>query len=101
MKKILGRQDTNLIIDHLFVNHMHHPATYGHEELVFTSPDDINSEQRLDYILQIIPNKPDIKRKFNPVTESCTVQKFTIKDRKFTHLSDHYGVSIECCFEPQ
>jgi len=65
--------------------------------MVFTSPDDIKSEQRLDYILQVVVIESERSR-LHPITESCVVQKFLVKDRKFTHLSDHYAVSIEFGF---
>lgn len=66
MKRILEKKGTNRVIDHLFDNHSDHPATYGHEEVVFTSPDDINSGQRLDYILQII--RQEELTKLHPIT---------------------------------
>jgi hypothetical protein len=66
MKKILQNKGKNQVIDHLFQNHAGHPATYGHEEKIFTSPDDIDSSQRLDYILQII--RREDKLRMHPIT---------------------------------
>ena len=57
---------------------------------------DVDSKQRLDYIIQIIPdNKPSF---IKPQVDSCLVEEFPIKNETYTQLSDHYGMSIDLCF---
>jgi len=84
------------------------PPTYGESledengkmrptETILTAEEDLNSNHCLDYFLQIIPNTKNISNTENSrifVDEkSITVEKFFIEGRKFTQLSDHYGIS--------
>lgn len=59
---------------------------------MFTKPEDVFSAQRLDYILEI--QRAGAVHKLRSNVDSCQVEKFHVNAALFSHLSDHYGLSI-------
>ena len=101
-----------------------HPITYGEKlenkgDKVLTLPCDVGSQMSLDYIIQIIPElnkvrrysgiekfhiKKTERRSLNNTSlkidyDSAKLEKFHIKQKPYTQLSDHYGLSVELSLE--
>jgi|UniRef100_A0A6C0CZF9 exonuclease III len=94
MMKILSFDNNYNYIDLLkYDNNGIHPVTYGDIENVLTHSDDLYSKQSIDYILEIKPLSYSHTRSINVIPGSCTVEKMLVKNRQFSQLSDHYGVS--------
>lgn len=109
---ILSKNQKYLISDLLRENYDgKSPPTYGVSmenengeripaETVLTADVDLNTNHCLDYFLQIQPNKiiekslvENSEKRVFVDKKSVKVEKFLISGRKFTQLSDHYGVS--------
>ena len=97
-----------------------HFVTYGDgdsENKIFetclTHVEDVGSKQTLDYIFEIFKDTEDRKRKFIEIDiDSLKVEKFIIVPynkshsnekgqsvgKKYTQLSDHYGLSCELVY---
>jgi endonuclease/exonuclease/phosphatase family metal-dependent hydrolase len=112
-----GKRDT--IVDILHEQFGEHPVTYGAsemdtslnapvpEETILTHKDDWCSNQSLDYLFQLIPNrikhleksKSMVEKGVNTggsleiVEKSASVDKLYCDGQTFKQLSDHYGVS--------
>lgn len=97
MVEILKNQGKNNVKDLAYERFEGHPVTFGDGEKVFTKTEDVFSAQRLDYILQI--EKRSSIHKIKPKVDSCQVEKFNVNHALFSHLSDHYGLSIELHIE--
>lgn len=93
MIEILKNHGRNKVRDLAYEKFEGHPVTFGDGEKVFTKSEDVFSAQRLDYILQV--ELADAQHSIKPKTESCQVEKFNVNSPLYTHLSDHYGLSIE------
>lgn len=109
--KILSCNNKYKVLDLLRNNHCGlSPPTYGVSlenengeliaaETVLTADIDLNTNHCLDYFLQFLPNKEE--KLFAQLQESeiyvdeksIQIEKFMIKGRNYTQLSDHYGVS--------
>eukprot|EP00741_Cyanophora_paradoxa_P009625 tig00001542_g9323.t1 len=88
-----------------------HPITMGDvdangepRERVLTAGYDLRSQQRLDYIFYLPPIKtpedPNPRSFAEPVPGTAKVAPFYVKGRKFTQLSDHYGVECQLQVSP-
>jgi endonuclease/exonuclease/phosphatase family metal-dependent hydrolase len=116
MMCILSDNHNDSLEDLLHKTYGEHPITYGDTymddnkemkpiETVLTLPDDLCSNQSLDYIFQytpraqkpkdqVNPDEQSTKRKLNVVEASARVEKFFVEDCEFNQLSDHYGVMV-------
>jgi endonuclease/exonuclease/phosphatase family metal-dependent hydrolase len=66
-----------------------HPVTFGEDEKIFTKPFDQGTKQSLDYIFVL--NRDD--GEYIVKDHTGGVKKFEVDgNKRFTHLSDHYGV---------
>lgn len=68
-------------------------------ETVLTAEIDLNTNHCLDYFLQFVPNKEEkllihsIENEIYVDQKTVQIEKFLVKGKNYTQLSDHFGVS--------
>jgi endonuclease/exonuclease/phosphatase family metal-dependent hydrolase len=68
-----------------------HLPTYGDDERILTTPEDVGSRQRLDYIMLLSREDGE----YTIAGQTLEVVKFEVAKQPFTHLSDHYGLQAD------
>lgn len=63
---------------------------YHPRETILTCNSDFNTQQCLDYIFQILPEKNEKMK----IKGSCKVRPFFVEKSVITQLSDHYGIEL-------
>jgi len=111
----LNGDNKNEIENVLFESHGQHPITFGDYEVtkdnkkkptetVLTDEKCLLVAECLDYIFRYVPTAllenelrqpcSYVKERLSIVPGSAEVEKFLVKNRHFTQLSDHYGVKV-------